>query len=159
MDGISPKKNDCRCPCWLLLSGGIDSSIITCLMAKYQDKSQNIFNRIQTKDYDESKRAEIIARHIDADHSVEYLDYHDVVDHIDEILHHFDEPFGDSSAIPSFYVAKVAAEKVKVVLTGDCADELFAGYDKYLGSYYSKSIIFCPGLSKNGFQNCKFVTI
>ncbi|MBK7525400.1 MAG: asparagine synthase (glutamine-hydrolyzing) [Saprospiraceae bacterium] len=136
-------------PVGSFLSGGIDSSIITCLMAKVSGQKVKTFSiGFRQKDYDESKRAEIIARHIDADHSVEYLDYHDVVDHIDEILHHFDEPFGDSSAIPSFYVAKVAAEKVKVVLTGDCADELFAGYDKYLGSYYSKKYNILPRFIK-----------
>ena len=59
--------------------------------------------------------------------TIHYLDYKDVVNLVDEIILHFDEPFGDSSAIPTYYVAKLAREKVTVVLTGDCADENSAG--------------------------------
>jgi asparagine synthase (glutamine-hydrolysing) len=55
---------------------------------------------------------------------------------LDDIISYYDEPYGDSSAIPSFFVAKLAKEKVDVVLTGDCADELFGGYDKYLAPFY-----------------------
>ncbi|MBK9255873.1 MAG: asparagine synthase (glutamine-hydrolyzing) [Saprospiraceae bacterium] len=134
-------------PVGSFLSGGIDSSIITCLMAKISDQPVKTFSiGFQEKEYDESKRAELIARHIGAEHTVQYLNYHDVVDHIDEIIEHFDEPFGDSSAIPSYYVAKVAAKEVKVVLTGDCADELFGGYEKYLGSYYGNKFKSLPTL-------------
>lgn len=131
------------------LSGGIDSSIITCLMAKVSDQAIRTFSiGFQEKEYDESKRAEVIARHIGSEHTIQFLNYHDVVSHVDDIISHFDEPFGDSSAIPSYYVAKVASKDVKVVLTGDCADELFGGYEKYLGDYYAKKYNKLPGFAK-----------
>lgn len=120
------------------LSGGIDSSIVTCLMAKISKQPVKTFSiGFKEKEYDESKRADLVARHIGAVHTVQYLDYNEVVGKIDEIIGHFDEPFGDSSAIPSHYVAQLASHDVKVVLTGDCADELFGGYEKYLGPYYA----------------------
>lgn len=133
-------------PLGAFLSGGIDSGIITCLMAKSIDKPVKTFTiGFREKDYDESHRAALVAKHIGADHAVQYLCYDDIVEHIDEIIGHFDEPFGDSSAIPTYYVAKLAARDVKVVLTGDCADELFGGYEKYLGSYYGEKFRNLPG--------------
>lgn len=138
-------------PVGSFLSGGIDSSIISCLMAQVAEQQVNTFSvGFHEKEYDESNRAELIAGHIRAKHKVEYLNYHDVVDHIDDIIGHFDEPFGDSSAIPSYYVAKVAAKEVKVVLTGDCADELFGGYEKYLGSYYGRKFKSLPVFLQKG---------
>src|SRR5205085_6147910 len=56
----------------------------------------------------------------------------DAIEIVDELTWHLDEPFGDTSAIPTFMVSKLASEHVKVVLTGDGGDELFAGYDKYI---------------------------
>lgn len=127
------------------LSGGIDSSIVTCLMAKISKQPVKTFSiGFKEKEYDESKRADLVARHTGAEHTVQYLDYKDVVENIDKIIAHFDEPFGDSSAIPSFYVAKLASKDVKVVLTGDCADELFGGYEKYLGPYYAQKFKKLP---------------
>ncbi|HSV87902.1 MAG TPA: asparagine synthase (glutamine-hydrolyzing) [Bacteroidales bacterium] len=125
-------------PLGAFLSGGIDSSIVVALMAKTAKSPINTFTiGFREKSYDESQRAALMAAKAGANHMVQYLDYKDVVDCVDEIILHYDEPFGDSSAIPSFFVAKLAAEQVKVVLTGDCADELFGGYEKYLASYYA----------------------
>ena len=124
-------------PVGAFLSGGIDSSIIAMLMAEISDQPINTFSiGFTEKTYDESERAKLIADKIKSNHTVHFLDYKDVVEIIDDIILHYDEPFGDSSALPSYYVAKLAREKVTVVLTGDCADELFGGYEKYLGQYY-----------------------
>lgn len=79
-----------------------------------------------------------MAEHIKSCHRQYTLDYRDVVKELDDLILYYDEPFGDSSAIPSFYVARLARKEVKVVLTGDCADEVFAGYEKYLGHYYAE---------------------
>ena len=126
-------------PMGAFLSGGIDSSIVCCLMSKLSDGPINTFSiGYKEKDYDESKRAQIIADHIKSNHTKYVLDYADVLDILEDIILYYDEPYGDSSAIPSYYVAKLAKEKVSVVLTGDCADELFGGYDKYLADYYVK---------------------
>jgi asparagine synthase (glutamine-hydrolysing) len=134
-------------PLGAFLSGGIDSSIVAVIMSKLSEKPINTFTiGFHEKAYDESKRAELIAKHINSNHTVHFLDYKDVVNMVDEIILHYDEPFGDSSALPSYYVAKLAREKVKVVLTGDCADELFGGYEKYLGRYYADKFKKLPAL-------------
>lgn len=132
-------------PLGSFLSGGVDSSIVTALMAKSSTEPINTFNiGFKEKSYDESHRAALVANVVKSNHSVQYLDYKDVVGLVDDIILHYDEPFGDSSAIPSYFVAKLASEKVKVVLTGDCADELFGGYEKYLSSYYVEKLNRLP---------------
>lgn len=134
-------------PLGVFLSGGIDSSIITALMAKNSKEPINTFTiGFNEKSYDESYRAELVAKKIGSNHTVHFLDFNDIVDIVDEIILHYDEPYGDSSALPSYFVAKLAAEKVKVVLTGDCADELFGGYEKYLGGFYAAKFNQLPGL-------------
>lgn len=140
-------------PMGAFLSGGIDSSIICCLMASLSDKPINTFSiGFDERDYDESDRAEAVAKHIGSNHRRFILHYNDVLDILDDIIAYYDEPFGDSSAIPSYYVAKLAHENVKVVLTGDCADELFGGYEKYLAEYYSEKYQKLPKLMRRGFE-------
>ena len=132
-------------PLGVFLSGGIDSSIIASIMSKISSEPINTFSiGFKEKEYDESYRANLVAENIQSNHTSHYLDYRDVVNLVNELILHFDEPFGDSSAIPSYYVAKLAREKVTVVLTGDCADELFIGYEKYLGSLYTKKYRSLP---------------
>jgi asparagine synthase (glutamine-hydrolysing) len=124
-------------PIGSFLSGGIDSSIISAIMAKLNKDKINTFSiGFVEKDYDESERAQLVSDSIKSNHFLKFLDYNSVVDDIDNIVLYYDEPFGDSSCIPSNYVAKLARGKVTVVLTGDCADELFGGYEKYLAPYY-----------------------
>lgn len=74
-----------------------------------------------------------------------------IVVNVDIILY-YDEPYADSSAIPSYYVAELAKEKVQVVLTGDCADELFGGYEKYLADYYVKKYKRIPKIFRTLFE-------
>lgn len=136
-------------PIGAFLSGGIDSSIVASEMSKQSSKPINTFTiGFVEKEYDESERAKLVADNIRSNHYVKKIDYKDVVEDLDEIISYYDEPFGDSSAIPSNYVAKLARENVKVVLTGDCADELFAGYEKYLGFYYSARFNKIPSIFK-----------
>lgn len=140
-------------PMGAFLSGGIDSSIVCCLMNQLSNTPINTFSiGFKEKDYDESKRAEIVAKHIHSNHTKYILDYLDVLDILDDIILYYDEPFGDSSIIPSYYVAKLASEKVKVVLTGDCADELFGGYEKYLAQYYASNYKRIPSIIRTIFE-------
>ena len=140
-------------PMGAFLSGGIDSSIVCCVMAELSEKPINTFSiGFKEKAYDESERAEIIVKKIKSNHTKYVLDYKDVIDILDDIILYYDEPFGDSSAIPSYYVAKLAAKKVKVVLTGDCADELFGGYEKYLAEYYVKKYKKVPQILRLPFE-------
>lgn len=132
-------------PLGVFLSGGIDSSIVAAVASKLSEKPVKTFTiGFKEKDYDESQRAQLVAHYIKSDHTVYYLDYKDAIPQLSEIILHFDEPYGDSSAIPSFFVSQLASQSVKVVLTGDCADELFCGYEKYLGRFYSEKFEKLP---------------
>ncbi len=143
-------------PIGSFLSGGIDSSIISAIMAKLNKDKINTFSiGFVEKDYDESERAQLVSDSIKSNHFLKFLDYNSVVDDIDNIVLYYDEPFGDSSCIPSNYVAKLAREKVTVALTGDCADELFGGYEKYLAPYYISRFNKLPFALKKVF--CWFV--
>ena len=135
------------------LSGGIDSSIICSLMNEISNKPINTFSiGFKEREYDESERANLVAKKIKSNHTQFILDYRDVLGILDDIILYYDEPFGDSSAIPSYYVAKLAKEKVSVVLTGDCADELFGGYEKYLADYYIQKYRRIPKLTRRIFE-------
>ena len=129
---------DDNAPAGVLLSGGIDSSVVAGIMSQQTSKPVPSFSiGFKEKEHDESDRALLASEAFGTNHTIHYLDYDDVADVLDEIIDYFDEPFGDSSAIPTYYVAKMASEKVKTVFTGDCADELFGGYNKYLRAHYT----------------------
>jgi asparagine synthase (glutamine-hydrolysing) len=137
-------------PMGAFLSGGIDSSVICSLMDQEGEDTVNTFSiGFSQKEYDESDRAQLVADRIKANHCLHTLDYQDIINDLNDIVEYFDEPFGDPSALPSYYVAKLAKEDVKVVLTGDCADEIFAGYEKYLGRYYAKRLRRFPKIVRN----------
>ena len=126
-------------PLGAFLSGGLDSSIVCCLMNELTDGPIFTFSiGFNERECDETKRSDMLAKHIGSKHTKHVLQYKDVIHELDELLEYYDEPFGDSSAIPSYYVGRLARQDVKYVLTGDCADELFAGYEKYMADYYSR---------------------
>ena len=144
---------DCDEGAGAFLSGGVDSSIVVGLMSQYAKKPIQTFSiGFKEKEYDESDRANLVSNTFNTNHTTHYLDYSDVLNMLDDIIGYFDEPYGDSSAIPSYYVAKLASEKVNVVLTGDCADELFGGYEKYLNEYYTKKYLRIPKLFRYLFE-------
>lgn len=141
-------------PLGAFLSGGIDSSIIAAIMARLSYKPIKTFTiGFKEKQFDESKRAEIIAKHIGSDHTVHFLTVKDLLGVVDEVIEHFDEPFGDSSALPTYFVSKITRQYVKVALTGDGADELFGGYEKYLAPYYAEKFNSLPALLKKIIKN------
>ena len=141
-------------PIGALLSGGIDSSIVTSIMSEISNKPIHTFSiGFVEKSYDESLRAQLVANYIKSDHKIQMLDYKDIVHEIDDILEYFDEPFGDSSALPTQYVAQLARKNVKVVLTGDSADELFGGYEKYLAYLYAERFKSLPQIVQNFFKS------
>tara|TARA_R110000737_G_scaffold352064_1_gene396472 strand:+ start:22242 stop:24122 length:1881 start_codon:yes stop_codon:yes gene_type:complete len=141
-------------PLGSFLSGGIDSSIVSAIMAKVSPTPIKTFSiGFKEKAYDESERAALVAKHIGSEHTLHVLDHHDLLTVVDDTIAYFDEPFGDSSAIPSMMVAKKAKEKVTVVLTGDCADELFGGYEKYLAGYYASKYSKVPSIVRKPFES------
>ncbi|MDP4181994.1 MAG: asparagine synthase (glutamine-hydrolyzing), partial [Bacillota bacterium] len=125
-------------PLGAFLSGGIDSSIIVGIMSNLSNKPIETFTiGFKLKEFDESDRAQIVSSKNRTNHHVHFLDYSDAVVELENILDTFDEPFADSSAIPTYFVSRFAKEHVTVVLTGDAGDELFAGYSKYMVNYYT----------------------
>lgn len=119
-------------PLGAFLSGGVDSSTIVSLMSQLQD-SPVITNSIgfAQKNYNEIKFARALAKQFSTDHH-EYTVESQAIEILDDLIWFYDEPFGDASAIPTYYVSKMARQNVKVALSGDGGDENFAGYDRYL---------------------------
>ncbi|MBI3894999.1 MAG: asparagine synthase (glutamine-hydrolyzing) [Acidobacteria bacterium] len=118
-------------PVGAFLSGGIDSSAVVATMARLTpDRVRTFSIGFPEDDYNELQFARTIAKKFGTQHH-ELLLEPNVFEIMEDLAWHLDEPFGDSSAIPTFMVSKLASQYVKVVLSGDGGDELFAGYDKY----------------------------
>jgi asparagine synthase (glutamine-hydrolysing) len=119
-------------PLGAFLSGGIDSSLVVALMAEASARPVQTFSiGFDEPAYDELEAARVVAAHIGAEHH-EFVVRPDALAIVDRIVSHFDEPFADASAIPTWYVSELARRHVTVVLSGDGGDELFAGYDWYV---------------------------
>jgi asparagine synthase (glutamine-hydrolysing) len=120
-------------PLGAFLSGGIDSSTVVALMSEVSSEPIKTFSIIfNDREHDESKYARIVARHFNTDHHEMVLEP-DNVDVLPRLVSHFDEPFADASAIPTYYVSKMASQHVKVALSGDGGDEAFVGYTVFQG--------------------------
>ena len=119
-------------PYGAFLSGGIDSTTVVALMQRISSKPVKTFSvGFLNSVNDESVHAKSIAKHLGTDHSELKLEASDVVSAIPNVIRHFDEPFADNSAVPTYLISKFAREKVKVCLSGDGGDELFGGYPRY----------------------------
>jgi asparagine synthase (glutamine-hydrolysing) len=118
-------------PLGAFLSGGIDSTIIAGLMQRASSRPVKTFT-IGFRDpaFDESRYAEIAAKHLGTEHQTFIVDP-ESWEAIPALAEQFDEPFADSSALPTWYVSRETRKHVTVALSGDAGDELFAGYDRY----------------------------
>lgn len=132
-------------PVGVLLSGGLDSSAITALMVDSYPGTVNSFSiKFEEDSFDESGYARLVAKHLGTNHKELVLTSKMAVETVPKIVDFLDEPFGDSSLIPTFLLSKFAREDVKVVLGGDGGDELFAGYPTLIAhrliEYYERLI-------------------
>jgi asparagine synthase (glutamine-hydrolysing) len=118
-------------PLGAFLSGGLDSSSVVAMMARISSSAIKTCSITFKEDnYDEAKFARQVARQFATEH-FEHAVEAKATEVMEKLAWHFDEPFADSSAIPTYYLSKVARERVSVALGGDGGDENFAGYDRY----------------------------
>ncbi|MCX7955374.1 MAG: asparagine synthase (glutamine-hydrolyzing) [Bacteroidales bacterium] len=118
-------------PYGIFLSGGIDSSLITCVASKYVSNLKTFTIGFTEQKYNESIFAKKIANYVGTKHNEYILNQSEALNYIEEIINTYDEPFADSSAIPTMIVSKLAREQVKMILCGEGGDELFLGYGSY----------------------------
>ncbi len=132
-------------PLGAFLSGGIDSSIIVALASEHTDKLKTYSLGFKDNPYfDETKDAETLAHYYNTDHTSFITTTSEMLDDLHDMLDYIDEPFADSSALAVYTLSKYTSKNVRVALSGDGADEVFGGYNKYLG--HQKAL-------KNNFQN------
>jgi asparagine synthase (glutamine-hydrolysing) len=119
-------------PVGTFLSGGYDSSLVTALIQADRDEKINTFTiGFKEKGYDEAPHAQAVAKHLGTNHTEYYCTQKDALEVIPKLAEIYDEPFGDASAIPTVLVSQLARGKVKVSLSADGGDEIFAGYSAY----------------------------
>ncbi len=133
------------------LSGGVDSSIISYCLAKNIDQRINTFSiGFENKKFDETNKSRVVSKLINSKHNELIIKENSLVDELDNILMNFDEPFADASALATFLVSKQTSNHVKVALTGDGGDEVFAGYNKhYIGLINNRYTSLVPSLLHN----------
>jgi asparagine synthase (glutamine-hydrolysing) len=119
-------------PLGAFLSGGIDSSAVVALMAQESSEPVKTFSiGFEEQDFSELHHARRIAEHVGTDHH-EFIVRPDAVEILPILVEHYGEPYADSSAVPTYYVAKETRKHVTVALNGDGGDESFAGYERYI---------------------------
>jgi len=131
IDDAVAQRLEADVPLGCFLSGGVDSSLITALAVSHKPDLRTFTVRMPDERYDESPYAEAVAEHLGTNHTT--LDVAiNPADDLVHLIHTLGQPFGDSSILPTYWVSKAAREHVRVALSGDGADELFLGYDRYM---------------------------
>ncbi|WP_435196319.1 asparagine synthase (glutamine-hydrolyzing) [Natronomonas sp. EA1] len=131
-------------PLGVFLSGGIDSSIVTALMSDLSEEPVNTYSiGFDEAAYDELEFARIVADEYGTNHT-EYTVNPDAMAVFPDLIEHYEMPFGDPSALPTYYVSEVASQDTTVAVGGDAGDELFAGYDRYTRDWFVSQLAKVP---------------
>lgn len=141
-------------PVGAFLSGGIDSSTVVALLQKQKNRQLKTFTiGFEDKEYNEAQHAKAVAQHLETEHHEWYCTESDFERVIPLLPDLYDEPFGDSSAIPTYLVAQMAKKEVKVSLSADGGDEIFGGYTKYeISKNFYPKISKIPYCFRQGLQ-------
>ncbi len=133
-------------PLGAFLSGGVDSSAVVALMAELSDKPVKTFSiGFEEEDFSELKYARRVAEHVGAEYN-EFIVRPNAMDVLPTLIDHYGEPYADSSAIPTYYVAQETRRHVTVALNGDGGDESFAGYERYAAMKLAERYKALPGM-------------
>lgn len=132
-------------PLGAFLSGGVDSSIVVALMAQESSTPVKTFSiGFDDEDYNELKYARRVAEHVGAEYN-EFIVRPNALEVLPTLVEHYGEPYADSSAIPTYYVARETRKHVTVALNGDGGDESFAGYERYAAMRMAETYHRIPG--------------
>jgi asparagine synthase (glutamine-hydrolysing) len=135
-------------PLGAFLSGGIDSSTVVALMSEVSEEPVRTFSiGFKDREHDERALARLVAKRFRTDHQ-ELIVEPESVDVLPKLVSHFQEPFADSSALPTYYMSKLARDSVKVALSGDGGDELFVGYTTFRGVELARYAQSLPGVAR-----------
>jgi asparagine synthase (glutamine-hydrolysing) len=139
-------------PLGAMLSGGVDSSIVVALMARCSSSPVKTFSiGFENPDFNEAPFARAVAQRFQTDHH-ELIVNPDIAETLNHLTRVMEEPFSDSSMIPTYCVSRLARESVKVALSGDGGDELFAGYDRYQVHRKRQKFDLIPGWMGNAYR-------
>ncbi|MCU1266137.1 MAG: hypothetical protein JWM21_2455 [Acidobacteria bacterium] len=137
-------------PLGAFLSGGIDSSAVVALMSEESGEPIKTFSiGFEEQDFSELHHARRVAEHVGADHH-EFIVRPDALEVLPLLVEHYGEPYADSSAIPTYYVARETRKHVTVALNGDGGDECFAGYERYAAMRLAERYHRLPGVLRSG---------
>jgi asparagine synthase (glutamine-hydrolysing) len=140
-------------PLGAFLSGGADSSTIVALMARFSSGPVKTFSiGFRQKDFDETRYARLVAQKFGTEHHELILEP-DVVSSVETLTHSLEEPFGDASALPTYYVSCLARQHVTVALSGDAGDEIFAGYDRYRVCLQDRAFPWIPARMRRVYRD------
>ncbi|MCX9080640.1 MAG: asparagine synthase (glutamine-hydrolyzing) [Candidatus Methanoperedens sp.] len=130
-------------PLGAFLSGGIDSGAVVAFMSQFT-KVKTFSIGFEEKDFDETYYARMVANRYNTDHHELIVKSTDMTKYIEQLIYQYEEPYADSSQLPTFILSKFAREYVTVILNGDGGDENFGGYDKYMFHLFAKYIKKLP---------------